>query len=140
MPGTARGLVTEEIAAGAHHIAGEHASGITESHNVKCAAQDERELGFRLMTMGSEVGLPVGDDEKALYRVVGRGVNIVVRASTRARRSLGGELIQECRGEKFHGLPDSSIEDLNISSSGAEPDPDSSPTLQQIRRLSGMRA
>jgi len=95
MPSAARGFITQQIAVCAHNIAVEHASGIIEGYNVERAAQDERELGSRLMAMGSEVGLPGGDDEEALHRVVRRGVNIVVRSSTWARRRLGGELIQD---------------------------------------------
>jgi hypothetical protein len=71
VPGSARGLVAYVFAVLSHDVAFEHGSGIVESHDIKRATQDERELGFRHMAVGSKVGLPVCDDEEALHRIVG---------------------------------------------------------------------
>jgi hypothetical protein len=83
------------LAALTHDVTREHASGIIEGHDVKRAAHDQRKFRFGPMAMRSEVGLPVGDDEKTLHRVIGRGVHVVIRASAWARRCLGGKLIEE---------------------------------------------
>jgi len=55
----------------ADDVARNYTAGIIKGHNVKRATQHEREFRFRLMTMRAEIGLPVGDHEKALHRVVG---------------------------------------------------------------------
>jgi hypothetical protein len=89
----------------AYDVACEHAPGLIEGDDVKTAAQDKRKLGFTLMAMGAEVGLPIRDHEEALNRIVRRGVDVVMRACSRTRRRLCGELIEECAGEKPHRWP-----------------------------------
>lgn len=96
MPRIARGLIAQILAACADDVACKKASGFIESHDVKAAAHDERELRFAAVPMGAEVGLPVCHDEEALDTVIRGHVDVMVRASPRARRRLDREFIKKC--------------------------------------------
>src|SRR5262249_19573365 len=102
MPSCLGRLETQVVRAGADKVAFQDSAVVIEANDLECATQDDGELRSRCMSMRTEIGFPLRDDEEALYQIAGRVMNILVRAGARTDGCLGGEIVEQSFGKHSH--------------------------------------
>ena len=95
VPHALRGLVGKAVGVLADGVPRQHPAALIEEQHIHTTAHEQRQLGAARMPVRAKVRITLRHDEKTLHRIGRGGVDVVVRAGTRARRSPGGELIEE---------------------------------------------